>query len=108
MGYLDKALKSIKDKTVSGNDTRVPLDTRTRILEKTLIIHSQTLDEFVCLVSNEEMARRVEDEGMIAYTPEEITILSRASKTKNQEEWIDFLKKMHMVKKTFSGSRIQA
>jgi len=44
-----------------------------------LAVHYQILDEVIYLVTNEEMARQVEDKGRVAYTSEEITALSRVS-----------------------------
>lgn len=88
-------------------DIEVLLNTPIRNLKKPLAVQSQILDEVIYLVPNEEMARQIEDEGKVAYTPEEIMALSRASKDRDREEWIDFLKKMQLVKKIFMGSRIQ-
>ena len=111
MGILaKKALGQIgKERELrEQRDTEALLNTPIHGLKEPLAVHSQILDEVIYLVANEVMAGRIEDEGKIAYTSVEITALSRASKDKDRDEWIDFLKKMHMVKKTFLGSRIQA
>jgi hypothetical protein len=109
MNYLNKALKSIEEEEEKRRtDKEYLLSIPIRELRKPLAVYSQILDEVIYLVANEEMARQVEAEGKVAYIPEEITALDRASKTRSQEEWIDFLKKMHLVKKMFMGSRIQA
>jgi hypothetical protein len=105
MGILaQKALRQMAKQADAG----VLLDTPVRDLKEPLAVHSQILNEVIFLVANEKMARQVEDEEKIAYTPVEIAALSRASKDKDRDEWIDFLKKMHLVKKTFLGSKIQA
>ncbi len=105
--FAKKAIQALQRREAK-NEGEILLDTPIRGLKRPLTLHSQFLDEVIYLVTNEEMARRVEDQERVAYTTEEIRVLSRASKERDREEWIDFLKRMQLVKKTFLGSRIQA
>lgn len=109
MNYLEKALKSINDKSMGGEDNaEVFLNTPIRELKRPLAVHSQILDEIIYLVRDEQMARQIEGGGKVAYLPEEIAVLSRKLKTMEWGEWIVFLKILHMAKKTFERSKIQA
>lgn len=104
--FAKKAIQALqREEKIEGESF---LNIPVRELKESLPVHSQILDEVIYLVPNEEMARHVEDEGKVAYTPEEIAVLSRKSKTMDWGEWVDFLKMLHHTKKTFLSSRIQS
>jgi hypothetical protein len=108
MGQLAERTLQILKKKKSENEAEIILTTPIRELKKPLLIDSIILGEIIYLVANEEMAKEVEPEGKVAYTPEEIAALSRKSKTMDWQEWVGFLKMFHRTKKTFLGSRILA
>ena len=65
-----------------------------------LIIESSGLGEKICFAANDKIAKEMEREGYVAYTPNELEMLIH--KNPSPEE----LKGIHAVKAVFSGSRI--
>jgi hypothetical protein len=76
-------------------------------LEKPILIESGILKDRFYLVANEEQAREVEREGKVCYLPGEIRTLLVNSAGMEGESLKDYLGKIHAVKKTFEGTRIQ-
>lgn len=67
---------------------------------KTTLIHSKILNETICF-SDEPV------EGHICYSEKEIKFLRASEKNMNPERYADYLKKVHLVKKTFPGAKIE-
>ena len=108
IGHVDEMDKRIKQSGNPTSEMQSILNLPIKDLEKPLAVNSSILNETIFLCANEEMARQVEARGGTAYTPEEIAALLRVSKKMGQGEWAAFLMSLHMAKKTFKGSRIQA
>ncbi len=75
-------------------------------LKEPLALYSRILNEVIYLYANELMSKEVEEKGFVAYLPEELAILCRKSKTVGWWEWVDFLRMLHHIKKTFLGAKI--
>ena len=62
-------------------------------------IHSELLGKDIWFVSDEEMEKELTD-GLVTYLPPEIKHLVKLKATPDE------VKKIHMIKKTFPGSKI--
>jgi len=76
-------------------------------LEKPLLIESSTLEGRLYLCANEDQARDTEAKGGICYLPAEVRTLIEKSGRMDEAARKDYLNKMHMVKRTFPGSRVE-
>jgi hypothetical protein len=103
----DKRTDPIRE-PISTSEIETLINTPIKELSSPLAVNSSILGEVIYLCPSEESARQIEAETKVAYTPEEIAALSKASKRMNHQDWIVFLKSLHLAKKTFLGSRIQA
>jgi len=112
IGHVDEIGKDKRSDSFRNPMSTLEIETliKTPIKElaEPLAVNSSILDEVIYLCPTEESARQIEAEAKVAYTREEIAALSKASKRMNPQDWIVFLKNLHLAKKTFLGSRIQA
>ena len=112
MGELAKrTIEALRERGAineAESDMDILLTTPVIELRRPLAVDSEILGETIYLVPNERMAKEIEPQGKIVYLPEEIKALVRKSKTMSLGDWIAFLKNLHMAKKAFRGSRIQA
>ena len=77
------------------------------LFDKHIAIESRHLDgEAVYLAPNEKMASEVEKKGLIAFTPQEINVMSDLERSMGKDEWISHLKAVFQTKKMFEGTRI--
>ena len=63
-------------------------------------VENNVLGEEVYFVSNEKMREQVKDHGLVTYFPHELKHLIKSNPTPNE------LRKIHLIKKTFDGSKI--
>jgi len=63
-------------------------------------VKSRLLDKETYLVSNEEARNKVASEGLVAYLPHELKHLINTGATPEE------VRKIHLVKETFPGSKI--
>jgi hypothetical protein len=64
-------------------------------------VNSRTLNEDIFIVSNEKTLELVADEGLVTYLPQELLHLTSVQTTPDE------IKKIHMIKELFPGSRIK-
>jgi len=67
---------------------------------KTTLIHSKILNETICL-------SEIPIEGQICYSEKEIKFLKACEKNMKPERYAEYLRKVHLVKKTFPDSKIE-
>lgn len=66
------------------------------------------LGETIALCRSDDVAKRLEVfERYVCYTDQEMKMLSDLAKSMKPEDWQTYGKKIHAVKKTFPGSRVQ-
>lgn len=71
------------------------------------LIDSKMLNETIAICLTEDVAKQVElNRKHVAYTEDEIKILSELSKTMDEKDWQVYGKKIHAAKKGFPGSRV--
>jgi len=76
-------------------------------LKNPLKIESDYLNDTFFLVSNEGQAKEIEENEGVCFLPQEIQILLVNSRGMDEGTLRDYLNRVHAVKKTFQGSRIQ-
>lgn len=77
-------------------------------LLKPLAVESKFLEgELIYLCANDGQAKKCEQEGIVAYTPEEVTILRKQFRTMPMEDYVQYLRSVHEIKKSFPGSRVK-
>ena len=76
-------------------------------LRKPIFIESAYLKDTFYLVANEAQSREIEQGRGVAYLPEEVQTLLAKSVGMDEGDLKDYLAKVHAVKKTFGGVRIQ-
>lgn len=103
VGYL-RMEPLIADSEGQDNDL---LHTPLSRLKNPLKIESGYLNDTFFLVSDEDQAREIEEKGSVCYLPQEIQILLVNSRGMDEGTLRDYLNRIHAVKKTFQGSRIQ-
>lgn len=67
---------------------------------KPTIIHSKILNETICL-------SETPIEGQVYYSEKEVKFLRACEKNMKPERYAEYLRKIHLVKKTFPDSRIE-
>lgn len=77
----------------------MPLDTFA-IANLEFKVASKVLGENILFVSNDEIAKKLKDEGFIVYTAQELKTIVRLNPDP------EALKRIHEVKQVFSGSKI--
>lgn len=112
LSLAKKALEFLSKKdslSSQSNNNGSILNTPVSELRAPLSIESNFLEgEIIFLCANEEQALKVEAEGKVAYGPEEVAILLNRFNFIEKEEWASYLKSIHMVKRTFEGSKVTA
>jgi len=68
--------------------------------DKSILIHSKILDEMICLTE-------IPIIGRVCYSEKEIKFLRACEKNMKPERYADYLRKIHLVKKTLPGSKIE-
>ncbi len=77
------------------------------LFNKPIAIESRYLDgSMVYLVPNEIMASEIEKQGLIVFTPQEISIMKKLERSMSKEQWISHLKAIFQTKKAFGGPRV--
>jgi hypothetical protein len=72
-----------------------------------LAVESRFLEgEIIYLCANEGQAKECENQGKVAYTPDEVRILRAKFKTLPLEDYVKHLRMIHETKKQFPGSRV--
>jgi len=126
MSYLSQALKLQRIKrgigksgVPSGSPTPTPtgapmvpvdelLDTPQANLKAPLLIESERLGgERLYLVATEAQGKEIEKAGGVCYLPGEVRAIMTLSAGMDEDSLKDYLKKLHAVKRTFRGARIQ-
>ena len=82
---------------MTQNQLLAPLAVESRLLE----------GEIIYLCANEDQAQKCQDQGKVAYTPDEVAILKVKFKTMPLENYLKHLIAVHETKKRFPGTRVE-
>jgi hypothetical protein len=85
--------------TLIEDVVNMPLDTfaKANLIVK---VASKILGEDILFVSNDEIAKKLKDEGFVVYTGQELKTIVRLNPD------MEALKRIHEVKQVFSGSKV--